>query len=88
LPEADRPKKMVEKARPALRPVWSFFVAFCHAMQEGENDLTARDAFWLGLIDEVIGEEGLPSYRMISEYKPDEQKQGIENKADAASAGA
>ena len=88
LPEADRPKKMVEKARPVLRPVWSFFVAFCHALQEGENDLTARDAFWLGLIDEVIGEEGLPSYRMISEYKPDEQKQGIENKADAASAGA
>lgn len=30
----------------------------------------ARDAYWLGLIDEVIG-QALDSPRMISEFRPD-----------------
>jgi hypothetical protein len=30
-----------------------FFLALCRALQEGENNITALDAFWLGLIDTV-----------------------------------
>lgn len=45
---------------------------FCHFLQEGENTLSALDAFWLGLIDEVIGEsQSCP--RLFSEFRPDEE---------------
>jgi enoyl-CoA hydratase/carnithine racemase len=42
----------------------------CHALQEGENELTAKDAYWLGLIDEVIGED-LYTIRDLMEYEDD-----------------
>jgi ATP-dependent protease ClpP protease subunit len=73
--ETTRDKLMIEKVQPQLQPLWAFFVALCHALQEGENDLTATDAFWLGLIDEVMGVKELPSFRLIMEYKADEPKQ-------------
>jgi hypothetical protein len=42
-----------------------------HALQEGENELTATDAAWFGLIDEVIGSSDLPSMRLLAEFKKD-----------------
>ena len=68
-----------------MEPMWSFFVALCHALQEGENELTARDAYWLGLADEVMGEKGLPCMRMFAEYSPDPPKQE-ENEKEKATA--
>jgi len=35
--EKERSEKLVAKVRPILQPIWSFFVALCHALQEGEN---------------------------------------------------
>lgn len=90
-PEAERPERIVEKVRPKLRPIWSFFVALCYVLQRGENQLTATDAFWMGLIDEVIGVRELPSLRLFLEHakedaqqKQDERKQVGETKVDAA----
>jgi len=73
LPEADRVIQKIEMASPLLLPIWSFFVAFCHALQHGENDLTATDAAWLGLIDEIIGDDELPCRRLAFEYTPDDE---------------
>jgi ATP-dependent protease ClpP protease subunit len=94
-PEAERPEKIVEKVRPQLRPIWSFFVALCYVLQRGENQLSATDAFWLGLIDEVIGIPELPSLRLFLEHsketakqKQDHQKEAGEAKADAATGAA
>lgn len=70
-PEGERPELLIRKVRPLLEPLWAFFVALCHALQEGENELTATDAFWLGLIDEVMGDSALPSLRLIAEYQHD-----------------
>jgi len=89
LPEDQRNDRTVGMVRPVLQPVWSFFVALCHALQEGENDLTARDAFWLGLIDEVMGVADLPAFRFIAEYeltpaKGQALEAGSEEKAEAA----
>jgi hypothetical protein len=81
LSEPEREVKKAEKVRPLLFPVWSFFVGFCHALQRGENELTALDAYWLGLIDEVIGEEGLPSLRLVNEYSPDPKGAAEDEKA-------
>lgn len=53
--------------RPVLLPVWILLVALCRCLQEGENYLTATDAYWLGLIDEVWGTD-LPCLRRVAEY--------------------
>jgi ATP-dependent protease ClpP protease subunit len=41
------------KFRAYFQPFWCFFVALSHALHQAENELTAMDAFWLGLIDTV-----------------------------------
>ena len=63
--------KIIQIVRPRLEPAWSFFVALCHALHEGENKLTAKDAYWLGLIDEVLGDPDMAVLRLISEYRDD-----------------
>lgn len=70
-PEQERDKERLERLRVALRPIWFFFVALCHALQEGENELSAHDAYWLGLIDEIIGDDSLPCTRMFVEFDPE-----------------
>lgn len=68
----DHQKRLDEILKPLLRPLWLFLVALCYELQNEENFLTAEDAFWLGLVDEVIG--GSPDlfpFRRILEEKPD-----------------
>ena len=69
-------QKIAEAVTPLLEPVWLFFVALCHALQSGENELTAYDAYWLGLVDEVVG-ENLVTLRYFVEFKPDALSEGI-----------
>lgn len=71
-PEEAQSNLKVEKLRPVMMPLWLFFVALCHALQEGENDLSAADAFWLGLIDEILEEPGAYSIRLMAEYRHQE----------------
>jgi len=51
-----------------LRPIWFLLVAIGRFLQKGEFRLIAEDAYWLGLVDEIIGREDLPSLRQIVEY--------------------
>jgi ATP-dependent protease ClpP protease subunit len=85
-------ERKISKAGPLLMPIWSFVFAMCHALQHGDNDLTSKDAFRLGLIDEVIGEQRLFALRMASEYEPDpepeEKKDDETEREEAATAGA
>jgi hypothetical protein len=57
-----------EGMREPIRTVWLLFAAICSVLQEGEFDLTAEDAYWLGLIDEVLG-SNLSNYRMFAEFE-------------------
>ena len=41
------------KFRAFFLPFWSFFVAIRRALHQAENELTAMDALFLGLIDTV-----------------------------------
>lgn len=52
--------------RPIIKPLWYFVVALCRLLQHGENPPTATDAYWLGLVDEVVGQK-LPSLRLVAE---------------------
>ena len=69
LPAKDRRNRVIEKLRPHIQPIWLFFVALCHILQERDNMLTASDAHWLGLIDEVIGLDEI-NFRLIMETVP------------------
>jgi ATP-dependent protease ClpP protease subunit len=71
--EAERQKRIVEINKPVLQPMLSFFIAMCHALQEGENELTATDAYWLGLVDEVVGED-LWNLRLLYEFEDDPEE--------------
>ena len=71
VPEPAKKEKITQRVRLLIEPVMGFFNALCHALQQGENNLTATDAYWLGLIDEVMGNRDLPSLRHIAEYQPD-----------------
>jgi len=71
--EAERLKRTVEINKPVLQPMLSFFIAMCHALQEGENELTATDAYWLGLVDEVVG-ENLWNLRLLYEFGEDPEE--------------
>ena len=53
-----------------LDQLWIFVVAFCHVLQAGEHVLTASDAFWLGIVDEVVGLNEL-TQRQVVEYQPE-----------------
>jgi len=70
-PEANRDALRIDKVRPIMQPLWSFFMSMCHALQEGENELTATDGIWLGLIDEIIGDTTMPCLRVMVESIPD-----------------
>jgi ATP-dependent protease ClpP protease subunit len=69
LPESSRKAARVNILRPILLPVWLCLGAICQVLQEEENPLTPLDAFWLGLIDEVIGID-LPTQRKLIEQAP------------------
>jgi hypothetical protein len=63
-----RDEWLVNKAIPPLQPLWYFIVSMCRLLQEKENPLTAEDAYWLGIVNEVVG-SGLPCIRQIYEYE-------------------
>ncbi len=69
LPEDQRKAARVEKLSPVLLPLWLIFGSICHVLQEAENPLTPEDAFWLGLVDEVMG-ANLPTLRRVVERAP------------------
>jgi len=69
----ERTAKMYDKVKPRVRPLWLFLVALCYALQDEDHELTATDAFWLGLIDEVIGGPAdLFPFRLLIENRPDD----------------
>jgi ATP-dependent protease ClpP protease subunit len=69
--ESAKNEALTTKVQPYLQPLWSFFVALCHALQEDDNELTAEDAYWLGLIDEVMSDTSLLTERWFEEWRED-----------------
>jgi hypothetical protein len=48
---------LIKTVSPRLEPLWFFVVSLCRALQEGEYPMTPIEAYWAGLVDEVIGKD-------------------------------
>jgi ATP-dependent protease ClpP protease subunit len=68
--ENDREEWLFSTVQKRLWPIWSFFVSLCRQLQKEDHWLSAEDAYWLGLIDEVIGRDDLSNLRLLSENAP------------------
>jgi ATP-dependent protease ClpP protease subunit len=72
LPE-DKHSKHIENAVGAtLSKLWFFFVSVCRSLQKDDYWMSAQEAYWLGLIDEIVGLTDLPCPRIFVEYPPPE----------------
>jgi ATP-dependent protease ClpP protease subunit len=49
-----------------MQAFWYFVICLCRELQKGENELGADEAYWLGLVDEVIG-YNVPCLRVVRE---------------------
>ncbi len=68
LPETERAAWLAERAEPRMAEFWYFVVCLSRRLQNGENGFSAEAAYWLGLVDEVLG-SGLPCMRLILESR-------------------
>jgi ATP-dependent protease ClpP protease subunit len=59
------------KTSPFIAHLWFYTVTLSHNLYVGENQISARDAYWLGLIDEISGKD-LPCERLVMEPKREE----------------
>jgi ATP-dependent protease ClpP protease subunit len=46
-------------AKPKLESLWFYAVTICRLLQKGEYPMKVEDAYWLGLINEIMG-QGMP----------------------------
>jgi hypothetical protein len=68
--ETAKPPSDADIAGTLCTELWFCFVSFCRQLQTDDFPMTATEAYWLGLIDEVIGLD-LPSPRILVENAPD-----------------
>jgi len=45
---------LLTRVMPCLLGFWYFASTLCHRLLSGENSLSATDAYWLGLVDEIL----------------------------------
>jgi len=57
---------LTTKAASRLRQLWYFAVSLARLLQEEDYEFGALDAYWLGLVDEVVG-QNLPCLRLMIE---------------------
>jgi ATP-dependent protease ClpP protease subunit len=57
---------LVKHATPGIETLWNFAVMLANVLQGRDCNLTAEEAYWLGLVDEVVG-SSLPSKRLAAE---------------------
>lgn len=74
LPEDKKFDWLSTKTKPRVQPLLYFAFSLCRLLQEQENRLTAIDAYWLGIVDEVMGSE-FPCLRSIAENPPPDANQ-------------
>ena len=47
--------RVVDNAYKTVQPLWFFMTTLFRILHAGDNTIEPRDAWWLGLVDEVLG---------------------------------
>lgn len=71
-PDEESVKKLIEKISEHVRPIWFLLVSIGRLLQKGEYELSAEDAYWFGIVDEVYGRDDLLSLREFLESGQEE----------------
>jgi hypothetical protein len=66
-PKDEQPAYILTHTKERFRQVWHFPVSVCRELQQGENRLSAHDAYWLGLINEIPGTVHLSIREMVEQ---------------------
>lgn len=66
----ERMKFLQEKAVNKLRGLWYYIMSACRLLQSADFDFDAEEAFWFGLVDEVIGVPEFVTHRLLAEEQP------------------
>ena len=66
---------LFQKTSPYISHLWFYTVTLSHNLFMGENQISAWDAYWLGLVDEVLGKT-LPCERLVMEKNEQSPKSG------------
>ena len=53
-----------------IHPLWYLFFSICRMLQDGEFILSPSDGYYLGIVDEVVGDGDLPCLREAVENAP------------------
>lgn len=67
LPEKEQKPFLVAEVGDRLFSAWQLATTLSANLVRGENPLSARDAYWLGLVEEVVGDSSLPCRRTLME---------------------
>ncbi len=51
--------EIIDRAYGKIEPLWAFSLTLCRELTAGEYPISPEDAWWLGLIDEVLGSPSL-----------------------------
>lgn len=65
-PQSEREEWLIAEIGDKVKMFWYFVVCMWRNLQEEENPLTAEEAYWLGIVDEVVGAK-LAALRRMSE---------------------
>lgn len=72
--KTDEASEMVrELCLPRLRPFWFYTLLLARGLQEGENELTCAEAYWLGVVDEVLGTPMIGLRKLMERDDPAKQ---------------
>jgi len=61
--------EILDRAYAKIEPLWSFSLSLCRTLSVGENPISPVDAWWLGLIDEVLGSPSLTRRTIRTDVK-------------------
>lgn len=65
----ERCDAILDRAYSKIEPLWSFSLSLCRTLSMGETPISPVDAWWLGLIDEVLGSPSLTRREIRTDVK-------------------
>lgn len=70
LPKEEQAAYLQSHAANKCGALWYYVVSMCRTLQTADYIFNPEEAYWIGLVDEVVGEPDLITKRMLAEQEP------------------